>query len=64
MKAPQGVINVNLDVKRPKGFGFRFWIAGKLIRAAEIVARQKLTFRITQTSDHGKAEAKFSPKAK
>lgn len=46
---PQGTINMNIEVQRPKGYGVRMWIAGKLIRAAELVARQKLTFRIKQT---------------
>lgn len=51
VKAPQGTINMNIEVTRPKGYGVRMWIAGKLIRAAELVARQKLTFRVKQTSD-------------
>lgn len=50
MKAPQGTINVNIEVTRPKGYGLRMWLAGKLIRAAEIVARQKLTFRMKESS--------------
>lgn len=50
VKAPQGTINVNIEVTRPKGYGLRMWLAGKLIRAAEIVARQKLTFRMKESS--------------
>lgn len=52
MKAPQGTINVDLVAERPKGFGARFWIAGKLIRLAEIIASQKIKFSIKQTSEN------------
>lgn len=51
MKKPEGTINVDLKVSKPIGTGWRMWIAGKLIRAAELIAKQKLKFTIgTSTS--------------
>lgn len=51
MKANEGSINVDLKVKRPIGTGWRMWIAGKLIRAAELVAKQKIKFNISTTTE-------------
>lgn len=48
---PEGTINLNLNVKRPIGTGWRMWIAGKLIRAAELIAKQKIKFNITTTTE-------------
>lgn len=51
VKQPEGKINLNLHVQRPIGTGWRMWIAGKLIRAAELVAKQKIKFNISTTTD-------------
>lgn len=58
MKKPEGTINVDLKVSRPIGTGWRMWIAGKLIRVAELVAKQKLKFSIgTSTSQPETADS-------
>lgn len=51
MSKPEGTINLNLHVQRPIGTGWRMWIAGKLIRAAELVAKQKIKFNISTTTN-------------
>lgn len=51
VKQPEGTINLNLNVQRPIGTGWRMWIAGKLIRAAELVAKQKIKFNISTTTE-------------
>jgi len=48
---PEGTINVDLHVQRPIGTGWRMKIAGKLIRAAELIAKQKIKFTISTKSE-------------
>lgn len=49
-----GTMNFEVKVHYTKRYGWRMWIAGKLIRLAEIVGSQKLKFSIKQSSEGGK----------
>ena len=50
-----GTMNVEVIVHYTKAYGVRMWLAGKLIRLAEIVGSQTLTFSIKESNKGDKS---------
>lgn len=50
MKQKTGTITMQIIADYPKSYKPRYWIAGKLIRLAEIISKTKIPFRIKQSS--------------
>lgn len=44
-----GTITMQIIADYPKSYKPRYWIAGKLIRAAELISKTKIPFRIKQS---------------
>lgn len=52
-KNNHGQITMQIEADYPKSYKPRYWIAGKLIRAAELISKTKIPFRIKQSSGKG-----------
>lgn len=50
VKQKAGTIQMQIVANYPKSYKPRYWIAGKLIRAAELISKTKIPFRIKQSS--------------